>query len=698
MKNSKIILSDLHLEHKQQKQLDFIAKSIHHQIELIKAQGHNPVLCLCGDVSNHIKHIDWIKSFKIDTVMTAGNHEFWESDFYDVLVDLKNQENNYFHFLYNDFCIIQDELFIGATLWTDLGENLNSSLIPFAAGRMRDFEEIKAKKWYENEDNISNLKKYYMNNKLSCDDMLEYKKWNPLIEIEENKKTVLYFNYFSSALKLHEWLSSIKIRDDFISIYEKELSEIKLNYLKKDNQILIKNLKNLKNLHINYFESSFLDESLFLDIFVKLYDKFNLPISMVTHHLPFYEELFLGHYLIDKNNLHKMREDCIFKVREGTHYKFEYYIESSSRGRQERFADLSHIVNYYNYGSKVIPEYLINRINNWYHGHEHYFNHQDLIKGIEFKTNPLSPQLAIFNFDKEYVSLHSQYLEYHKIHDDQRDNELNKKLNKIFSPHYNKFDKRELQKRLMIKTIQEFNFDLLEEIVQKMVVNLSHILDLCFIIYESNPILKDDYLSYSKMKEHMKNERANTNLSTMYQDSIDIFKNMIEYHKNIQNNQDFYIFMLDNSKSAYQNNLQQFNDMLDEFDLLINLRTNQKFNLVHHLTVYDKNQSVFNINKSYLTGWSYEMNSIEDFNIFDNGFLLRLTLKNKYCLENALKIIQMMSKFKETIMNQTYEDFSSIQIKSFDKLMDKILNLRIEDKFDKKFSSFYKNASKKNNF
>ncbi len=689
MKNVKIILSDIHLENKPNHQIDFIKTHINKKIAQIKKDAHLPILCLCGDVSQHLQHWDWIKSFDVDTIMTAGNHEFWENDFYDVIKNFKEKNDDKFHFLYRDFCVINGEIFLGATLWTDLGKDLNSSVIPFASGRIRDFEQISATQWYENEENIKRLKKYTQDYQLATFDYLvSHKKWNPLIEIEENEKTFEYFNHFSSSLKLHEWIQKIVIRDEIISNYEKDKAHLKMMYQEKDFLKLFENLKKQSHYHIHDFNFEYLNDENFLKLFKNLYEVNQLPLTVVTHHLPFYEELFIGHHLIHPESLQHIKNDTVFKVRDGIEYHHYDYLQNAARGREERHSDITHIVNYYNYGAKKIPSYLINRINAWYHGHEHHFKHNELIKAIEVVTNPLSPQLAVFDFKSE-VKLHPQYMHYHQIGEEEHQKAFDEKINKILTTHETNINKQQLKKIALFKTCQNFDFKNFQELTQKMIVTLHHILDLCFVIYDQNPVLRDNYLSYHKVKDYAQDEKHLNCLSDMYKNSVDTFKKSMVM---INHNQDFNILMLDNMKASYQSDLRKFNDILHDFDLLLNLKTNENFNIVHELAIHDTKNIHFNIHHAYMTGWNYSIDDLERFDIFENDLLLRFTLKNKYCLENALKVSQTIEKL--FINSQDNKEPTLMQLKSFDKLMDKILNLKIEDKFDKKFVSFYKSYRK----
>lgn len=117
---------------------------------------HNPhpddgitTLCLCGDISTGTASRSFVeemcKQFK-HVLMICGNHEYYYNDFEKVNVDWAKYEQDEapdnFHFLYNDWRILDGVRFLGATMWTsfDKGEPMTMKA---ARQEMNDYQEIR---------------------------------------------------------------------------------------------------------------------------------------------------------------------------------------------------------------------------------------------------------------------------------------------------------------------------------------------------------------------------------------------------------------------------------------------------------------------------------------------------------------------------------------------------------------------------
>ncbi len=106
------ILSDLHLEFGP---FDYV-------------RGGEDVLILAGDIGLGVAGMKWIKSIDHpNTIMIAGNHEFYKHDINETLRNLKSESTDIISFVENDIIIIDDVRFICATLWTDY--NLYGSIV-----------------------------------------------------------------------------------------------------------------------------------------------------------------------------------------------------------------------------------------------------------------------------------------------------------------------------------------------------------------------------------------------------------------------------------------------------------------------------------------------------------------------------------------------------------------------------------------
>lgn len=132
------VVSDLHLESG-------------HWPEIIN--NGSDVLILSGDICV-AKDIDKFIPFFVDVcsrwrnvIYLMGNHEHYGGDFNTTLEILKKTLDNLdelenLHILENDYCIIGDTYFYGATLWTDCNDNDPSTKHTLARG-LNDYRIVK---------------------------------------------------------------------------------------------------------------------------------------------------------------------------------------------------------------------------------------------------------------------------------------------------------------------------------------------------------------------------------------------------------------------------------------------------------------------------------------------------------------------------------------------------------------------------
>lgn len=96
-----------------------------------KAQRYRDFLQRCSDQFRHVIYV-------------AGNHEFYHGNFHSSLDYLREEIGRYpnVSFLENDFRIIDDVLFVGATLWTDCnrGDPMTAHALP---DMINDFRVIR---------------------------------------------------------------------------------------------------------------------------------------------------------------------------------------------------------------------------------------------------------------------------------------------------------------------------------------------------------------------------------------------------------------------------------------------------------------------------------------------------------------------------------------------------------------------------
>lgn len=94
-----------------------------------------------------VKYRDFFKRVNDEfpnTVMVAGNHEFYHGRYPDAYTWLYDEMNNYpnIHFLDGDQVVIDDVTFVGGTLWTDMNKQ-DPITMQLIEGMMNDFRIIR---------------------------------------------------------------------------------------------------------------------------------------------------------------------------------------------------------------------------------------------------------------------------------------------------------------------------------------------------------------------------------------------------------------------------------------------------------------------------------------------------------------------------------------------------------------------------
>jgi hypothetical protein len=440
MKNVKLlVLSDIHLERTNEIKQKFLLSAINEKVEQTKNAGFEPVVVFAGDVHNSTKGYDFISKVNAQCVYIAGNHEFWDADYYETIDKLKAEAPANATFLHNDVISVGQYLILGTTLWTDVGQSLNKDLLNHAGSRMNDMVYITAKKWYEDKKNISKLHDNY--GSMSLETKLTGKKWNALIEIEENKKGWDFLSHVDSIYQAIDKARSIKsrLKDDLNSTSEWwRITEEIADETKKKLDITQKGLtwdkfiKNLATVHKNYtiFEeeaSDFLVDSVAKNILFQkirhIEDLNKKDIVILSHHLPFYEEILVGSFMQDYHKVpvvpYNEIDHNLFLVRSGINYPGFNYMLRASKGDLDRKNDITHIVNYYNNGSYKLPQFLLKNTKLWIHGHEHHFRFCDYVKGIQILANPSGSALNLFDTESGEIKLNNYYVSRNKIKDHQ---------------------------------------------------------------------------------------------------------------------------------------------------------------------------------------------------------------------------------------------------------------------------------------
>lgn len=124
------ILSDLHLEFEPYK-LDFHGEDL---------------LILAGDISDKpTETLNLIKSYlllddKVQCILVLGNHDYYGNSMSFIHNFWTCVNMHRFHFLQNDSVIINDIMFYGTTLWTDMNK-ANPNLLKIAQVCLTDYHD-----------------------------------------------------------------------------------------------------------------------------------------------------------------------------------------------------------------------------------------------------------------------------------------------------------------------------------------------------------------------------------------------------------------------------------------------------------------------------------------------------------------------------------------------------------------------------
>ncbi len=135
------LFSDIHLEFR---------NNLFDHIHIEHPDDKETTLLLAGDISTGIGAQPFVeemcKHFK-HVLMIHGNHEYYYNDFEKTVKDWQDWELSgspkNFHFLYNDWRILDGVRFLGGTMWTDFNDGDTISM--GAAHRiMADYQEIRS--------------------------------------------------------------------------------------------------------------------------------------------------------------------------------------------------------------------------------------------------------------------------------------------------------------------------------------------------------------------------------------------------------------------------------------------------------------------------------------------------------------------------------------------------------------------------
>lgn len=668
------LISDIHLERKNEYKKQFLLESINSMIENNKNKGKDTIVVFAGDVNNGTEAYDWLKKINTKIIYIAGNHEFWKNDYYETLNSLQIEAPKNVTFLHNEFVEMGDYIIIGSTMWTDVGKSLNDTLKYVSNGLMNDNYNITAKQWYNNK-NIEKLKK--ISPTYNFDNMVEKKGWNILIEQEENEQTINFFQDFAiirnQLLKFREELLSSEkdLNNKYLPIskekyaalqsasqYEKYTYKQWLEICKEHNLLGYEEISdnNLENISKGSEE-----------IFSRLTKmNFNKKLLVVSHHLPFLEERLIGYYSHTEKSkkLYNEKADSpIYTVRDGLNdYPHHNYFYRITKGDFSRDESIVEAVHYSNNGAINLPEYFLKDIHAWCHGHDHTMNYQDFVKSVPILTNPMSYSLDVFIFSEKGIHLNESYKKYHKIDTEEKEvAEVQKLRSLVLRPiSFNTMNNKEEMIKLWVLSLMDF------ETIYGLIENFSQNNKKAFTYLAKNPRFALGEITdkqYQKIQEFM-------------------FSNYYHYNelKKQLNTIDLAYAARKDIEFSYMNKVNQL----------------YKKEISEYFFGESRNIQVENFSKELLEDYGYDYMSSQ---LFKNIYHLNKTIKRMKHLESILKQLGEVNSITE-LFNKNLPDIYPKEPKMdivFDrdleqkkrKIMEKYVTEEIENEKQKRYKDNY---------
>lgn len=666
MNNVKLlVLSDLHLERVNEIKQKFLLSAINEKVEQTKNAGFEPLVVFAGDINNSTKGYEFISKVNSQCVYVAGNHEFWGVDYYETLENLKAEAPANVNFLHNDLVSYGNYLILGSTLWTDIGQNLNKDLLKHAGSRMNDMAYIGARRWYENPENLSKLDTLY--DGYNLEGRINNKKWNALVEIEENQKAWNFFENVDAVIRAIEIAKNVderlsgdlKTKSDWWKITKTIFNNTKKKInIESDGLNWETFIANMASLYKNYSISEdnvnlFLKNKLERDVIFQkirhLGDVSKKDIVILSHHLPFYEEILVGSIMQEYNNmpvsLHNEVDKDIFMVRSGIDYPGFNYIMRALKGDLERKNDITHIVNYYNDGTNNLPEFLLKNTKLWIHGHEHHFRHCEYVKGIQIVANPSGSSLSIFDTATGDIKLNSHYISYNKVKPENHEEEINKIKKGFVAETADFLTRQDLAKSVKIWALKHFKFEDYKQCLNKIYKAAQEIL-LLSVQYVQN--------------ENQQDEKQNITLQKI-EEKISIWND------------------------SYNYNCHKIKKMHDNLLLAFNVRVNNDFSF----QTYSTNSLIINEDfYPWIMGNASPPQEINDGII--GVYSAKQSFEAKENIKIALKYIEKLEKFLDTVKILHIYQVRNEHKDTFDFLSQKTLSgWRVCEKIEDKWRLFY---------
>lgn len=330
-----ILMDDVHIEGRPKEMIELFQEEISNLINKIKNQNLIPIVVMAGDIGEGFMGFDFAKNFECDVVYVFGNHEFWNQDYYTHIekskAHIKKLEYKHIHFLYNNSIILHDIKFVGSTLWTDLGYFLDWDSVNYVIKNyylMGDFKKIKAESWYT-EENTNKLKAFLSRNSVPLDkqnELINNKMFNPLVELEENKKTKEYLNIELSS-------NSNSIIPTVVVTHHLPLKQMWVKKFKMKESALSKFDYNIEKNHFQEgglnFDTNFLLLNMYTNDLKSLFIQKNSPNIWIHGHLHVEMDDFLNRTRICSSPVGYMRQSSVLKLKEVLFSEnFSFFIQS----------------------------------------------------------------------------------------------------------------------------------------------------------------------------------------------------------------------------------------------------------------------------------------------------------------------------------------------------------------------------------
>lgn len=124
------IISDLHIYYNSQYTLKYYGEDL---------------LIIAGDISENKTHTlalfkKYIKTYNTPIIFVIGNHDYYNSTIDEIDEFWLNHRIDNLYVLQDDFVIINNQIFYGCTLWTDLGGYNNNW--DFVKHKVKDYRKI----------------------------------------------------------------------------------------------------------------------------------------------------------------------------------------------------------------------------------------------------------------------------------------------------------------------------------------------------------------------------------------------------------------------------------------------------------------------------------------------------------------------------------------------------------------------------